>query len=83
MYKNQGPYSRYEKVKTLMSPFRDRPKDIVAKRGALSSQKKSPRVHWILRRLHKNKNLYKEIRKLSNKIKEKLYTKKSRSLLKR
>ena len=47
--KNQGPNSNDDKVKSLLSPFRNRHRDIVTYRGHVSNQKGSPRVdHWMI-----------------------------------
>ena len=50
----KGPNSKNEKVISYkyLSPFRDRQADIVAYRGNVCNQKGSPRVNWILGRLH-------------------------------
>ena len=53
--KNQGPDSRDEKKINLLSNFRDIQTDIIAYRGAICNQKRSPRLHLFLGTLHAKK----------------------------
>ena len=50
--KNQGPDSRDEKKICLLNNFRDRQTVIVAYRGTVCNQMRSPRVLWIRERLY-------------------------------
>ena len=55
-----------EKVICLLGNFRDRQINIVAHRGTVCNRKRSPRVHWILGRLH-DKNQGPKYQEISNK----------------